>query len=531
MQGSDSRSFGSDSNESGSDDRAKSRQHDNLQSSGNIPNQNNYGSPMKSDESAEVLGDDPAETGLGPKLTDKNSTISNGPVHGARRAAVWGRTPAKKKLSMESIDFPFEDDSDSLLSYTFSVHFFISPTHFPEASMPQGALVNEERPAFLLKFMSPFSSSKFRAEIERLEATKIDLQNTIAEEAKENAVLQESLERRKNALHERRLALEQEVTRLQGQLNKERELRKVLEAGLEMPQGSILLSASIDEKTKAELEEIVRVEADVTNLKQTADDIGMQLNQQRELNSGFAHGSCSQARLRERGKEIETTDTFHTTEKSTRSKDNQLDKVDSDKDMKQDLPFYSNKQLPQKQMMDPARNSKSVGVTATSSSASSKKFGARDEGANNSTSSALSKLTNRLNFLKERRGQIANELQNMDKGRSSGTSVKSFERGSGLDWRHSVQNPDKFHGTIDNQSVYNSQKGLEIRSNHSPQIYENTERVGMTDGGSLQHLDKGIMEGQFAPNLERGKSESFPNVDKGRRSDGHPHVPPRTYSR
>lgn len=128
--------------------------------------------------------------------------------------------------------------------------------------------------------------------------------------------------------------------------------------------------------------------------------------------------------------------------------------------------------------------------------------------ANNSTSSALSKLTNRLNFLKERRGQIANELQNMDKGRSSGTSVKSFERGSGLEWRNSVQNPDKFHGTIDNQSVYNAQKGLEIRSNHSPQIFENTERVRMTDGGSLQHLDKGIMEAQFAPNLERGKSES-----------------------
>lgn len=51
------------------------------------------------------------------------------------------------------------------------------------------------------------------------------------------------------------------------------------------------------QKTKAELEEIVRVEADVTNLKQTADDLGMQLNQQCELNSGFAHGSCSQARL------------------------------------------------------------------------------------------------------------------------------------------------------------------------------------------------------------------------------------------
>lgn len=39
-----------------------------------------------------------------------------------------------------------------------------------------------------------------------------------------------------------------QVAILQGQLNKERELRKALEAGLEMPQGSLRLSASIDEK-------------------------------------------------------------------------------------------------------------------------------------------------------------------------------------------------------------------------------------------------------------------------------------------
>lgn len=153
------------------------------------------------------------------------------------------------------------------------------------------------------------------------------------------------------------------------------------------------------------------------------------------------------------------------------------------------------------------------------------------QGTNNSTSSALSKLTNRLNFLKERRSQIASELQNIDKGRSSGTSVQSFERASGSGSRHSVQNPDNVHGTMDKQSVYNSEKGLEIRSSHSLQIFENTERVRITDSGSHQNFDRGIMEAQSAPNLERGKSESFPKVDKGRRSEGHPHLPPRTYSR
>lgn len=105
MQGSDSRSFGSDSNESDYDQKAnqirsKSLQHDNVQSSGNIPKQTNCSSSLKSVESAEVLGGDPSEMGLGPKLTDKSPTsgiqdsmISNGPVPGARRPAVWGRTP------------------------------------------------------------------------------------------------------------------------------------------------------------------------------------------------------------------------------------------------------------------------------------------------------------------------------------------------------------------------------------------------------------------------------------------------------
>ena len=50
-------------------------------------------------------------------------------------------------------------------------------------------------------------------------------------------------------------------------------------------------------KTKAELEEIARVKADVINLKQKADDLGMQLNQQREQNYGLAHGLGNQAKL------------------------------------------------------------------------------------------------------------------------------------------------------------------------------------------------------------------------------------------
>ncbi|PSS17363.1 Rho GTPase-activating protein [Actinidia chinensis var. chinensis] len=481
-KGSDGGSVASKSNESADDYKAnqkssasspQSSSDRNVQSNENGPNQSNNGSSMQTNESREVLADDPAETSLAHKFTDKtpssriqSSTTSNGPVHGARRAAVWGRTPAKKNLSMESIDLPIEDE----------------------------------------------------AEIERLEATKIDLQNRIAEEAQGNAALRASLQRRKNALLERRLALEQDVASLQEQLKKERELRAILEAGLELPQGSLPVLTAIDGKTKAELEEIALAEADVINLKQKADDLGMQLNQQREQSYGLAHGLGTQAKLKEKEREIETTVTLQIPERSTRSKDAQLDKVDGDKEMKQDLSFFANKNLPQNQQFDPGRNSKSVGIAAAfsipesvlgrSAPANSKKFGARGEGGATSTASALSKLTNRLNFLKERRSQIASELQNMDKGQG-GPSAQTFERGRGSEYRQLV------HGTTDGTIGFGSS-----HSHHN-----------IDTGISLQNSDKGRLEELSAPNLERGKSESFPNMDKGRRSENHPLVPPRTYSR
>ncbi|KAG6648749.1 hypothetical protein CIPAW_07G167200, partial [Carya illinoinensis] len=107
---------------------------------------------------------------------------------------------------------------------------------------------------------------------------------------KGNAVLQASLERRKKALHERRLALEQDVARLQEQLRKERDLRTTLEAGsVHLP-----ALATIDEKTKAELEEIARVEADVINLKQHVDKLESQLNHESKQNYCSMHASHNQ---------------------------------------------------------------------------------------------------------------------------------------------------------------------------------------------------------------------------------------------
>lgn len=49
----------------------------------------------------------------------------------------------------------------------------------------------------------------------------------------------------------------------------------------------------------------------------------------------------------------------------------------------------------------------------------------------NSSTFALSKLTTRLNFLKERRSQISNDLQNTDRGRGPGQLNQNPDKGQG----------------------------------------------------------------------------------------------------
>ncbi|KAJ6716291.1 RHO GTPASE-ACTIVATING PROTEIN 7-LIKE [Salix koriyanagi] len=183
-----------------------------------------------------------------------------------KRSTFWGRSNARKTHSMESVD----------------------------------------------------SSGEEELAIQRLEITKNDLRHRIAKEARGNAILQASLERRKQALHERRLALEQDVVifssshvafsfqcftcfvslllftlnvkivvaRLQEQLQAERDLRAALEVGLSMSSGQFTSSHGMDSKTRAELEEIALAEADVARLKQKVAELHHQLNQQRQHHYG-----------------------------------------------------------------------------------------------------------------------------------------------------------------------------------------------------------------------------------------------------
>ncbi|XP_062164103.1 rho GTPase-activating protein REN1 isoform X2 [Alnus glutinosa] len=329
-------------------------QHDILQIGRSLPNQSKNSSVMQVTKSAELLGDASEEPSLVPtspiSLIRKSIIIPNGPAHSARCRTMLGRNSARKNLSMESIDYSIKEE----------------------------------------------------VEIQRLETTKTELESRISEEGKGNAVLQASLQRRKKALRERRLALEQDVARLQEQLQKERDLRTALEAGMQTSQVPVLVLATIDEKTRAELEEIAQAEAYVINLKKNVDDLETQLNQQCEQNYGPMHASHN-----------------HT----------------------QQTP-YNQAKLKDKQ--------KDTEATATSLLETSRSKGGY------STTFALSKLTTRLNFLKERRSQLANELQNMDKGPGSAQPVQNPDMVEKLDYctlpvnfgagtkGQSFGNPEKF---------------------------------------------------------------------------------------
>ncbi|KAK3030730.1 hypothetical protein RJ639_036534 [Escallonia herrerae] len=234
-----------------------SMQHDNVEGSEDIADQISSSPTVQANKSGELLRDDPAESSPRHELNDENRStgigkptdVSNGPARSVRRPAVWGRTPAKKNLSMESIEFPSEDET----------YWKLDGCHV------------------------------IRAEIQKLEA-------------KGNEVLQENLEKHKNALHERRLALEQDV--------------------------------------KSELQQIAQAEADVINLEQKADDLGVQLNQQREQNS-----------------ECESIQDPSTVIWNQSAQDTLLNKPQNDIDTKQEPPSLPNKSLPP----DSARNFKKSG--------------------------------------------------------------------------------------------------------------------------------------------------------------------------
>ncbi|KAL0873392.1 hypothetical protein Bca101_023097 [Brassica carinata] len=361
----------------------------------------------------------------------KPSTLSSPPGGSNRR---WGRSSGKKNLSMESIDFSAEVDEDD-------------------------------------------------ADIERLESAKSELQNSISEEVKNNAVLKASLERRKKALYLRREALEKDVERLQEQLQQERDKKSALEAGLKMSKGNQPIPEVTDEKLKKDLQEVAQAEADIANLEHKVDDLENRLGQQHVKASGSTHGASKESRktpepnakMKEKQKDTEAAST-HVSERSS-LKDEQGSATENETEKQQDPRSKSSQQETSR-----GSSSKLAGV--------SKRSGTKREG-NTTTIAALSKLTMRLTFLKERRSQIASELSNIDTVKSTGQPSPS---------------------SVQNQSL------------------QETEReTGSNQSQNQKDSDRNKLHSQHV--LDRGRSENGGDRGRGGSGGNQPSTTPRTFSR
>lgn len=152
----------------------------------------------------------------------------------------------------------------------------------------------------------------------------------------------------------------------------------------------------------------------------------------------------------------------------------------------------------------------------------------------NSTPSALTKLTSRLNFLKVGRSQTQNELQSMDKGRDSSRYSINVEKGKGSERPQSLlspklpsprlpsprhPSPNRFGGS-EAHSVPNPEKGKGSEPVQiSDKSHQSSEKLKKSDSQPAHHSDGW---NQQPKQLERGRSEGHQtyNADKGR-SEGH----------
>ncbi|KAF0910835.1 hypothetical protein E2562_004801 [Oryza meyeriana var. granulata] len=228
------------------------------------------------------------------------------------------------------------------------------------------------------KFMEKSSSSRNKSKRTlwgRTSARK-DLSAEEIDYCSDDETLIEKLENNKTDLQSK---ITKEVENLRDQLQKERNLRASLESGLmNLRRGQVSFPSTIDIKIKADLEEVAAAEADILNLKQKVSDLRGQLNNQVQMSSTSLCDSCN--------KRLLNTDKLTEDEQNTASS-------------------------------NVGPNSISDMVSATD----------MESGA---VPSALAKLTNRLNFLKERRALLASEMQNLDLARPPGPTAPAPKRDS-----------------------------------------------------------------------------------------------------
>jgi hypothetical protein len=142
------------------------------------------------------------------------------------------------------------------------------------------------------------------------------------------------------------------------------------------------------------------------------------------------------------------------------------------------------------------------------------------QGAKNT--SALTKLTSRLNFLKVGRNQAVNELQNADRGRESSQSSRNQDKGKGSERHQTLQSPKGKHQGSD---LPNPEKGVRVIDS-SQSLSEKRSSKGKSNQNSEKLKKSDSQPGyrsegwdQHPTYLERGRSEGHHqnfNVDKGR---------------
>uniref|UniRef100_A0A0E0LPA5 Rho-GAP domain-containing protein n=1 Tax=Oryza punctata TaxID=4537 RepID=A0A0E0LPA5_ORYPU len=232
---------------------------------------------------------------------------------------------------------------------------------------------------------------------------------------------------------------------LQEQLQAERDLRAALEVGLSMSSAQMSSSRSMDSKTKAELEEIALAEADVARLKQKVAELHLQLNQQRQ----HQYGSLVDANDRyqhlpnhlpqnfvQSGFDMNLA--FCNQEKKQRNEG--AAGASHWRSIKQHvLPHGSSRPFSRKHSMDASSSDSREASTSMPSDGNSMSVNIpkATEGVEYGrqapvASSTLVELTTRLDFFKERRSQLMEQLHSLDLG--NGSANHGFPYKSSSPW-------------------------------------------------------------------------------------------------
>ncbi|VAH27082.1 unnamed protein product [Triticum turgidum subsp. durum] len=255
-----------------------------------------------------------------------------------------------------------------------------------------------------------------------------------------------AIQRLEIAKNDLQIRIAKEVSRLQEQLQAERDLRAALEVGLSMSSGQFSGSRAMDSKTKAELEEIALAEADVARLKQKVAELHVQLSQQRQHqydslvdeNDRYQHRSSHLPQsFVQPG--FDTKLAFCNQEKKQRNEES-LSGASHWRSIKQHvLTQASSKPFSRKHSLD--ASSSDSRETSSSMPAESGAMSANNPRAGEAVeygrqppvpSSTLVELTTRLDFFKERRSQLMEQLHSLDLGH--GSAPHGFQYKSSSPW-------------------------------------------------------------------------------------------------